>query len=98
VNEIAVELQMEPTNVRKSLQRLSSSERNRQNKQQKGMHTHNLIEPWKKREAVRGECLAWAVVDGEAIQCGVPCKGQLCEEHAHTTRPIINPLGRGMFG
>jgi hypothetical protein len=41
-----------------------------------------------------GRCLAWMVVEGKAVQCGAPCKGQRCQEHKHTTLPLSNSLGR----
>lgn len=60
-----------------------------------GLHsksTHNVIEPFKRKEPVRGKCVAWIVVDGKAQQCGKRCKGQYCDEHAGKTRPTTNQV------
>lgn len=35
----------------------------------------------KKGKIPSGSCVWWVIVDGKAVQCGKPCKGQRCEEH-----------------
>lgn len=55
---------------------------------------HVKVEKFTPTEPPRGRCVAWTVTDGQAKQCGTACKGQLCPEHAHTTIPVVSPLGR----
>ena len=57
-------------------------------------HTHNVVKTWQRRSEPSGSCMAWVVKYGKAMRCNKPCKGQLCDEHAHTTRPLGSPLGR----
>lgn len=106
VDAIAHDLDMTRVNVRKAISRpdpeqsrierkkITARRRLTEGPATKGAHTHQLIQPFKRKPAHRGSCVAWTVRDGGAQQCGKACKGQLCDEHAHTTLPAGNTLGR----
>lgn len=101
VAAISRRLDMEPTNVRKALKRNSPQDENRSRRKYENEpqgrlneHMHNVVKTWQRRPEPQGYCMAWVVEDGRAHRCGALCKGQLCDEHAHTTLPIASPLGR----
>ena len=98
--DIAREVDLSPQAVRKACKRKSRAE---EDARRKGLpswkrgqeNTHNVIQPFQARDTTpKGYCMAWIVEDGRARRCGKLCKNQLCEEHAHTTRPLGSPLGR----
>ena len=84
VREIAEALNMEPTNVYKCFNRVSMEDRSKTYTAPPSGNIHNVFSHWVPKHDIvpKGSCVAWDVVDGQAVQCGVPCKGQLCTEHA----------------